>query len=85
MSQKKLYRLNVVSYMKVKAVFPLAIFLRQMCHRQRHLTDIIVLTLATLGDATQIEMILSVLRAAVIDVFAYKHRQCTGSLSFRLT
>jgi hypothetical protein len=42
-----------------KAVFPLAKFLRQKHQRQWHTTDIIVLVLATLGDATQIEMILS--------------------------
>ncbi len=33
--------------------------------------------LATLGDTTQIEMILSVLRAAVVDIFEYKHKKCT--------
>ncbi len=36
--------------MKVKVVFPLAMFLRQKCQRQWYSTNIIVLTLATLGD-----------------------------------
>ncbi len=40
-------------------------------------TDIIFLALATLGDTTQIERILSVTRAAVVDIFEYKHQKCT--------
>jgi hypothetical protein len=45
------------------------------------MTDIIVLALAILGNAMQIEMILSVSRNAVADVFAYKHCQCTQALT----
>ncbi len=44
-------------------MFPSAKFLRQKHQQQRHTTDIIVLALATLGDATQIEMIISVSHA----------------------
>jgi hypothetical protein len=53
-----------------EATFLLLMFLRQKCQRQWHTTDIIVLALATLGDAMQIEMILSVSYAA--NIFAYK-------------
>jgi hypothetical protein len=35
-------------------MFPLARFPRNKCHLQHHATDIIVLTVATLGGATQI-------------------------------
>jgi hypothetical protein len=62
-------------------VLQLAMFLRQKGQRQQHTTDITVLALATLGNAMQIEMILSVSRNAVADVFAYKHCQCTQALT----
>ncbi len=57
-------------------MFPMAMFLRQKNQRQPPATDIIVVAWATLGDVTQIEVILSML-CAVADIFAYKHCQCT--------
>jgi hypothetical protein len=66
MKKKKSYLLSCLSIGDV---------LWQKRQRQRHATDTIVLALVTLGKATPIEMILSVLYAAVADVFTSKHRR----------
>jgi hypothetical protein len=55
-------------------------FLRQKCQWQRHATVTIVLALATLGDATQIEMIL-IAKASqeghnFAGIITYKPHQC---------
>jgi hypothetical protein len=63
----------------------------QKHQQQRHATVTIVLALATLGDMTQIEMILSVLRCTrwprqilslsqLLTFFAKKLRQCKHTL-----
>ncbi len=82
-------------FVAVDSHFSIGKFLRQKHQRQQHATVTIVLALATLGDAAQIEMILSVschprwprqvqlwLSGAVVaDVFAYKLCRCKWALS----